>query len=279
MHGVRIGWFNSKVDPWFNQAGGILSGYRRCTGDQLRRKFKVAEQMARRLYGSRGHQNDTTGERSEADVPLFRTPFFHYFDYLNTRNTQMMNAQRSRDRHRRVNRSLIGQQPSLTSTTTTNELNSSVAPAGRERGSGEVRTDVSFDVEEEKVQEGTNNIVLSSSTSTSTSTSSSRPPAPMRSSPGNRNVSFGVSNNSFLPPSATDRNAINVDRIESNYNAIALSIHSLATQNRMRRIDEINDDIIKTIREKNEIVNSGGESSLVAAYEKKLVTWKQSVTG
>ena len=38
----------------------------------------------------------------------------------------------------------------------------------------------------------------------------------------------------------------------------------------MRRIDEINDDIIKTIREKNEIVNSGGESSLVAAYEQKI---------
>ena len=264
VHGSRVDWFRSKVCVWFNPVGGFLNGYRRCSGDQLRRKFKAAEQIAKRLYNSRGHQDDETGEQTEGDRPLYVSSFFEYFDFLQTRNTQMMTSQRQRDRHRRVNRSLIGQQPALSSETASTTLNDSVAPPRRERGTGEVATNVEFDVNEEA--EPSNPPQASNNTSsTSTSTTATTRPAPR-----SRNVSFGIANSAFLPPSATDRNGVNVDRIERSYHTIAASINNLATQNRLRRTDVINDDIIKTIKEKNEIAEAGGDDSLVQAYERKV---------
>ena len=79
-----------------------------------------------------------------------------------------------------------------------------------------------------------------------------------------------MNNHAFLPPSTRNSGSINIDRMESGYAFIAQSIHSLAMQGRMRRVDEIDDEIIKMVEKKLELEQNGAAPQLVQAYENKL---------
>ena len=105
VHRKRILWFKDRL-PQFFATGGLLAVYRLCTDVQLRLKFKEAEADAKLLYNSRTHQPDQSGARDEGDAPLYKLPFFDYFDYLETRRTTQNAARTANDR---VARSLIGQ--------------------------------------------------------------------------------------------------------------------------------------------------------------------------
>ena len=79
-----------------------------------------------------------------------------------------------------------------------------------------------------------------------------------------------MSNNAFLPPSTRNSGSISIDRMERGYNFIAQSIHTLSMQGRVRRVDEIDDEIIKTIEKKHELESSHAPAALIRAYTAKL---------
>ena len=132
---------------WF-EGGGLLTGYRPCDFGQIRRKFTAAETAARLAYDrAGGHQDDPTGVSDEGDRPLHFRLFFEYFDFIRENPPASSQALARQQMNVRVNRSVIGQQPALSSQTDGRvELLSTVAPTGRDRGSGDIAGDVQIDL-------------------------------------------------------------------------------------------------------------------------------------
>ena len=205
----------------------------------------------------------------------------------------------------RVNRSIIGQQSALSSNGNDDiQLLTTVAPEGRERGSGDIAGDVEINI----IQQPEQRIISPNPSSTNTTSPSSnqhrtpvrnptipnlrtpnqndrartatrngttRSTAPTDGRSANRarrnNVELGINNNAFLPPSTRNSGSINIERMERGYNVIAQSIQTLAMQGRIRRVDEIDDEIIKVIEKKVELEQNGAAPQLIQAYDRKLV--------
>lgn len=263
VYGKRGQWFIDKNDGFFN-IGGILASFRKCSPLNVQRKFKLAEDDAKLLYNNSAHQPDTTGIRTEADRPLYTESFFDYFDFEGTRDTTLTAARRARERNTRVNRSLIGQQPAFDSDTSSTRLLSTVAPSDAERGTGQVASQVT-----------TNIIQVQNSTTTNASSNQRRQQRQMAPTDGrNQNNSttynMGLNNNAFLPPSQRNNGSINIDRMENGFNNIASSLHNLAMQNRIRRVGDINNELIATIREKVELEHANADNAIIDAYNTKI---------
>ena len=57
-----------------------MHGFRKPHTKILRKKFREAENLAKTLRESRGHQRDSSGHRDES-LPIWYSIFNHYFDY------------------------------------------------------------------------------------------------------------------------------------------------------------------------------------------------------
>ena len=104
------------------------------------RKFKEAEKATKVLFEGNAHHDNPSGEKDEGNLPIYARAFFDYFQYLDKRtsslNTQMRNV--------RVNISLIGQQPVLSSNVDETTFNPTTEPHGIERGSGEFAGEITI---------------------------------------------------------------------------------------------------------------------------------------
>ena len=120
--------------------------FNQCSSQQIRRKFKRAENADKVLYDRcGGHQRDTSGVQNEGQLPQFCNLFYEFFDFCATNpgapqdNQQQMNV--------RVTNSVIGHQPALTSEVDGQlDLLSSVAPGGQQRGSGAIAGSVDMEI-------------------------------------------------------------------------------------------------------------------------------------
>ena len=149
VYGQRARWFADKL-PTFYEAGGILARYKSLSVGPVRNKFSEAERISKRLYNARSHESN--GDAPDEALPLFASIFFEYFDFTQTRESHQNNACMARKRNQRVNRSIIGQQAALSSSTVPTLL-TTVAPEGRERGTGEIAGEII--VSEKSVSGGT----------------------------------------------------------------------------------------------------------------------------
>ena len=101
----------------------------------LRRKFALAEQIAKRMYDERQHQNDTNV--LVEDRPLFVLPFFEYFDCLDGYQTTKALSEVQKQRNLYLNRCVIRQQPVLGNNENI-QLNDTSADRNRENGTGQI---------------------------------------------------------------------------------------------------------------------------------------------
>ena len=115
---------------WF-APGGIFLPYCRTGVMQIQKKFNEAEKKAKIIYAARSHQSEQSGAAGESR-PIYTPLFFEYFDFCKTRETPFNVARLARERHTRVNRSIVGQHPALSSANAP-VLLSTVAPSGRVR--------------------------------------------------------------------------------------------------------------------------------------------------
>ena len=76
------------------------------------------EKLAQQLYRGRLHQDESTGELDETQMQPYIMLFHEYFYFNETHQTGQTQARADIQRNIRVNRSLIGQQPALSSNDT-----------------------------------------------------------------------------------------------------------------------------------------------------------------
>ena len=88
--------------------------------------------------------------------------------------------------------------------------------------------------------------------------------------PRRNHVNFGLSTNPCLPPSTGQWQPFDINRMESSYVAFANSINNLATHQLVRRIIDVNSDIIATLQEKNISIRNGEDSAMVSTLDEKL---------
>ena len=101
-------------------------------------------------------------------MPSYVKAFFDYFDWVEETKLTAGRVRQQRMRNVVVNRSIIGQQPAVT--TTENEiLNDTTAEEGRERGTGEIAGEILINEISQSVSSEIN-------TSASDRTSSNHPP-------------------------------------------------------------------------------------------------------
>ena len=79
-----------------------------------------------------------------------------------------------------------------------------------------------------------------------------------------------MNNNPFIPPSTTGSVINDINRMETDFNAIALSISNLASSHMIRHTDVIDDKIIQTIQDRTQAERNGASEELIAAYKNKL---------
>ena len=167
-----------------------------------------------------------------------------------------------------VNRSVIGQQPAVT-TTDTEILNDTAAEPGRERGTGEIAGDIIIN---EISQSVSSEINISASDRTSSINpppfASNRRTAPndgRRSTNRPRNYNMQFAQN--LPPSTGSGRSINIDRMEQGYTSIAESINNLAYQQRIRRVIDINNDLQRSVQLRVDLMSAGSDNLIVTQVE------------
>ena len=117
--------------------GGPLCMYKQCCTLSVRRKFNAAENNAKSLFERKGHQPSDSAYLDESTLPLYCRLFFKHFTFAEEHSTISSAARAQRWRNVKVNRSVIGQQPALSSTDEVG-LNGTEAPTNRNRGTGEV---------------------------------------------------------------------------------------------------------------------------------------------
>ena len=190
--------------------------------------------------------------------------FFEYFDFMQTRESTANIARVARRRHQRVNRSIIGQQAALSSSSVP-ALLTTVAPQGRESGTGEIAGEVT--VSEMSVS-GDN----SSATTASIPSRRQERTEARRGSPRRRhyNVDFGISNSASLPPSTSNIRNLNVDGMEARFSGIAQSIQELTKHAMCRSPNVVNDDLIKALVELDNLERLNENPRLIAAYRIKI---------
>ena len=88
--------------------------------------------------------------------------------------------------------------------------------------------------------------------------------------PRRANVDFGLSTNPFLPPSTSQWQPFDLNRMESSYLAIVSCINNLATHHLVRRAMDVHKDIIATLQQKNMSVSNGCDSAMVKALDEQL---------
>lgn len=264
-HGQRTPWFLSMNDSFFAD-GGIMCTYRHAQPLQVRRKFKEAENAAKILFEGNAHQDDPSGDRDEANLPAFARYFFEYFTFLEERTSNMNTQRINRQRNIRVNRSLIGQQPALSPTGIEPTFNPTTAPAGRERGTGEVAGEITINE--------INEIPVASSESSATARYPRTRGSPRRTAandsrrgrPRNYNVLFPAS----LPPSTGTARSINIDRMEQGYTSIAESINNLAYQQRIRKRIDINKDLQHHVQMRFELQERGADAYMISTVSQTI---------
>ena len=174
---------------------------------------------------------------------------FEFFDWKNELRDRR-NA--VRDANDRVTRSLIGHQESLGPSTGSARLHNTIREPNRARGSGEIATELDVVVEPVPVQPAR-----------------SRAPNHNRGARRSHNIAFPDAINPLLPPSSsTHRGRLDIDAMQQGYAAVARSISSLAFQQRVRSINEINDDIIVTTEKL--VMVSSANTALATAYSRKI---------
>jgi hypothetical protein len=265
-YGKRGPWFASKLSSFFEHDNSIFKPFRRVGEQQIRKKFTEAETVAKSLYAARHHHPDPSGNTVERR-PLFTRMFFEYFDFASTRDTPSNVARNSRNRNTCVNRSIIGQHAALSSDSTPTFLGT-VAPRGRERGSGDIAGDVLV-----------SEMSTTSSARSGSDANSGRNTSPRRGLAPNDgrasrtrqlNVEFGMSPTASLPPSTGQRDSVNIDRMETGFQFIAASIRDLARSQSVRGLNAINNDIIQTTRERIGLAENGLPEMIYEAYDQKL---------
>ena len=173
-------------------------------------------------------------------------------------------------RNVRVNRSVIGQQPALSSNNAPT-LNNTLAPPGRERGTGEVAGDITIQEATVQASSESNNETEVSRVGTPSSTPTRRV-APndgrrgRNTRPRNHNMRFTPHISPHLPPSTGNGRSINMERMEHGYNTIADSINNLAYQQRIRTRIDINRDIQQQIHMRCDLERSGASAALIESY-------------
>ena len=187
---------------------------------------------------------------------MFVNPFFEYFDWLLTRSTATNRSRQARIRNTRVGRSIIGQQPALSSNE--NQLLDTVAPTNRARESGAIGsvTLEAMDVSESADSSTDQDRSLVGTPRRRTAPSDGRSAPPDGPFIGRRrlNVEFGgLSPAASLPPSASRLGSVNLDRMERRYNAIAESLSHLGRQHRIRPVNAITNNIINAYEKLNEL--------------------------
>ena len=239
-------------ETWY-QPLGLLGRFKVVKPKDLRLKFCKCENDARRIYESRLHQTNTCGALDETDMPLYYEGFRDYSDHSEAPTFDRARLRLQEQRHRIVNRSLIGQQAGLNTTSVLNPaLNATTMPNNRTRGYAEMAADV---------------VVTETSLNDSTSTRSNHPVTSRRrvapndgrasssnvSSPSRmrrHNVNFGLSNYVSLPPSTTDSSGIDFKRVKNRFNDIATSIDNLGMSHMSRHSEFIYDAIIKAMKDR-----------------------------
>ena len=171
-----------------------------------------------------------------------------------------------------MNRSLIGQQAGLN--TTNNEasvLNASTWPTNRTRGYSKMAADV---------------VVREHSITDSNSVRVNQPHSPRRrlapndgrgaisvggSSSSTRtrryNVDYGMASSLFLPPSTAGTSGVDINDVESRFNAIASPINQLGMSHMSRHTTVIYDDIIKVMQHKAIAERNGCSEELLRIYQ------------
>ena len=252
-------------------AGGILCQYKVTASLQLRRKFKEAETKAKLIYDGRTHQEDSTGDMDESTLPSSVKAFFDYFDWVEEIKLAAGRVCQQRIRNVVVNRSIIGQQPTVT-TTDTDILNDTAAEPGRERGTGEIAGDIIMN----EINEISQIVSSEMNTSASDRTSSINPPplaSNRRTAPNdgqrstNRPRNYNMQFEQNLPPSTGSERSINIDRMEQGYTSIAESINNLAYQQRIRRVIDINDDLQRSVQLRVDLMSAGSDNLIVSQVE------------
>ena len=274
-HGKRSTWFNQKIESFFAESG-ILCNFRITGADNVRRKFKMSETVAKASFEQRSHQNDRSGEVDEGVLPVYCSLFFEYFVFVKERGSGSAAARQLRRRNMSVNRSVIGQQAALSSDDNP-VINDTTAPPNRVRGSGEVAGSVVIN-EVTQTSNSESNPISSDSSTNRGSITFAGPATPLRRTAPNdgrrarnqRIRHYNVGSPPVLPPSTSDTRAINMDRMEMGYTSIAESINNLAYQQRIRTRIDINRDIQQYVQVRSDLQRTGADDSVIAAYSQTL---------
>ena len=110
----RAPWFKENI-PVFFGTGEIFSRYRPSGVPQIRKRFTEAGAIAKHLYNIREYKGGQSGNRSGENNPIFTHLFFEYFAHVATCESSTKNTRIVRQRHGRVNMSLVRQQAASSS--------------------------------------------------------------------------------------------------------------------------------------------------------------------
>jgi len=258
--------------------GGILCTYKVTNAIQIQRKFKQAESIAKGLWERRGHQNDQTGENDEGELPAYARAFFEYFEFSEDRVTANTTAAANRQRNLRVNRSIVGQQPALTSDEV-NILNPTTAAPGRERGTGEIAGEVTINEVVQGVSSEDNSSVHNNRVTAAMfplPTSPNRRTGPNDNRRGsNRGRNYNLQFSPNLPPSTGSARALDIDRMQHGYTSIAESINNLAYQQRIRRVVDINKDLVNNLQLKADMQAAEGDEHVIEQLSQTIADLQQ----
>lgn len=259
-------WFDANINKWFDD-GGILQKYDRVNGKYLHFKFNLAQADAKDLWNRRSHQPDTSGNLSEGQWTSCTKSFFELFEFLAQKSSTNSVEEQFHRSNVKINRSIISQQPALSSGNP-NAFLSSVAPSGRMKGSVNIGSNITMNIVEQLSNTGHSiNGNLSDR---------KKGPTPMNNGRAKRNNHSLLSKvNDYLPPSTKGVAGVNVSQIHCDFNAMAGCFNTLFTSDRCRKVHEINDAIINMFKERKEMEKDGECKDFLDAYDKKIVDLKE----
>ena len=269
IYGRRTTWFNEKLAGWM-EPGGIMHGYSKPHRKNLSGKFRAAENIARQYRNRRIHQTDSSGDRDESR-PLWMNAFQDYLQFAEDNPSARVLQIRESQRREVVTRSVIGQQAALSpQVPEVPTLLPTTRPPGTQAGPNLIAETVNVRTNSGSGSASSDN--RNADGRSNIGSPSRRPLASNRPStrPRRTNVDFGLSRNPLLPPSTGQWQPFDIHRMESSYVAIANSINNLAAHQLIRRPNDVNSEIIRTIQEKNVAARNGGNNELLSAFDEKL---------
>jgi len=172
-----------------------------------------------------------------------------------------------------VNRSLIGQQASLSSTDTPPTLLATTAPPNRLRGSGDIAGEAIISELSSSSTSSPRRNIAATSSSTSTPRRNIAPNDGRLSRTRRVNMDFGMNSSPYLPPSTgNSRNSgrLNVESMSNQFNSIAASLSELSRHQTVRPPHLISDDLIRSIEKREALVNTGGNPLIIEALDQKI---------